>query len=169
MKENLLIRKATLNDIENLLSLHQENFLQKFDSPWNRKQFCDFFQQDWGKMFLASFYEKNNFFAKFHEKIVGMVAIMETPESIEILTIAVASNFKRQGIATQMFEYLFQKYIKKNFFLEVVESNFSAINLYKKLGFIEINKRKKYYFSQDKKESANALVMRFNLFQQTGQ
>ena len=39
-------------------------------------------------------------------------------------------------------------------FLEVNEHNAPAINFYKKLGFIETNKRKKYY-----KDGADAIIM----------
>ena len=41
--------------------------------------------------------------------------------------------------------------------LEVRESNISAIKLYEKNGFIEINRRKKYYGNED------AIIMERNL------
>jgi len=47
--------------------------------------------------------------------------------------------------------------LDKTVFLEVRENNFSAISLYKKIGFKEINIRKNYY----KDTGENALIMSY--------
>lgn len=55
---------------------------------------------------------------------------------VQIIDLYVDSKFRKQGIAKKYFEFVFDKYsYAKRFRLEVVEDNYSAINLYKQLGF----------------------------------
>ena len=66
-----------------------------------------------------------------------------SPPEYGVLNVAVASAFRRLGIATELLRHeLASGYI---YFLEVRESNAAALALYAKLGFAEIARRRDYY------------------------
>lgn len=73
-------------------------------------------------------------------------------DRIELNYIAVKRSFRRQGIAQQMLEYLFN-FSKlnniRNITLEVNKSNIPAINLYKKNAFASVALRRNYYGKDD--------------------
>ena len=85
-------------------------------------------------------------------KLVGFIIATYICEIIEIQLIFVDNEFRKQGIATQLIEYL-TKYQHEKILLEVSKENTEAFNLYKKLNFNVIAERKKYYNGID------ALVM----------
>jgi ribosomal-protein-alanine N-acetyltransferase len=67
---------------------------------------------------------------------------------VEILRIAVASRFQRQGLGTRLYTvFLSDSRIppESSVFLEVNRDNIGAIAFYKKLGFKELYTRKGYY------------------------
>ena len=92
--------------------------------------------------------------AKLEDEVVGFAGLKIVLDVADIMNIAVKDDYRRQGIATLLLNTLLN-YCKKNDIktinLEVNEENFSAIALYKKLGFTECGLRKKYY---DKKYDA---------------
>jgi ribosomal-protein-alanine N-acetyltransferase len=61
----------------------------------------------------------------------------------EILNVAVAPDFRRKGVA--MFLLRHELDLGTVHFLEVRESNTAAQALYRKLGFVEVGRRSKYY------------------------
>ena len=75
----------------------------------------------------------------------------------EITNIAVHKDFRKMGIATMIIEKMVEKCAQTStslLHLEVRESNESAINLYKKMGFVQDGFRKKYYNNTE-----NAILM----------
>jgi ribosomal-protein-alanine acetyltransferase len=74
---------------------------------------------------------------------------------IEILNLAVAPEFRRQGIAHSLVRTVLENH-RGECYLEVRESNYAARNLYQKLGFSEIGRRPDYYNSP----TESAIVMR---------
>jgi len=84
--------------------------------------------------------------------IKGYLGIQFLEEEIEILGIGVDQGSRRKNIATQLMDELieyFEKSEYKKIILEVRESNAVAQRLYKKYGFKQISKRKKYYVDED--------------------
>ena len=77
------------------------------------------------------------------------------PNEGEILNVAVEPSLRRSGIARILLETLLAEG-SSTWFLEVRESNYSAINLYKTLGFAPAGRRENYY--HDPGEAA--IVMR---------
>jgi ribosomal-protein-alanine acetyltransferase len=75
----------------------------------------------------------------------------------EILNLAVAPEFRRQGIAREMCK-AFLEGSRGTVFLEVRETNQTARNLYLSLGFQELGRRPEYY---DEPLEA-AIVMKFH-------
>ena len=82
------------------------------------------------------------------KEIVGYAGVSISYEQGDILSICVDKNLRRKGFAVLLMTELIN-YVKLNkvqkLFLEVEETNESAINLYKKLGFELIYTRKNYY------------------------
>ena len=80
--------------------------------------------------------------------VYGYVGLMLIPYESDITNITVSGECRRQGIATRLMEELFRRCPEKGVtvvHLEVRESNESARALYKKLGFVEDGRRKRYY------------------------
>ena len=59
--------------------------------------------------------------------------------------IAVAPEFRRQGIAQQLLETAHAQFPACPFLLEVREHNTAALALYQKLGYQQVGFRKRYY------------------------
>ncbi len=66
------------------------------------------------------------------------------PDECEILNIAVAPGFRRQGVARALLSVLIRTW-QGALFLEVRESNRAAQSLYKSLGFQAVAMRPGYY------------------------
>ena len=96
---------------------------------------------------------KNNPFGAYllyqkDKKIVGYLYYSKIYDRIEVNEIEVLEIYRRQNIASSMLEYLLIN-ISKDVTLEVRESNYPAINLYKKFGFTKLAIRKNYYKNED--------------------
>ena len=86
-----------------------------------------------------------------NNNILGFI-IIEITDVINIIDVFTYEEYRNKGICTKLLKYIINKYNKK-FMLEVRIDNIKAINLYKKLGFIVIHKRIKYY------KDVDALIM----------
>lgn len=87
------------------------------------------------------------------ESLAGFLVWRHTaPDEIEILNLAVAPGFRRQGIARALLAAV----PKGDVFLEVRESNVAARELYLTAGFHEAGLRQGYY----ENPSEGAIVMR---------
>lgn len=83
-------------------------------------------------------------------KIKGVLVYDLIYDRIEIEYIIVDSNYRRQGIANNLLNYLIEQNRNvKNITLEVKSSNIPAIKLYENSGFKKIAIRKKYYKDED--------------------
>ncbi len=73
-------------------------------------------------------------------------------DEIEILTICVHTDYRKQGVGEQWLHFLFayaSTHHMKRILLEVSVENKPAFNLYLKTGFTEIARRKNYYKKKD--------------------
>ena len=85
-----------------------------------------------------------------NSKLVGFIHISKLYETMDIVNVVVDSEYRKQGIATKLIDYVINLYGDvENIMLEVNEKNIEAINLYKKFNFEIINIRKKYYNGKD--------------------
>ena len=122
------------------------------------------FDNFWNKNILEQELTSSNstvFCAKLDNFIIGFVVIKTILDEIEIMNIAVEKNYRQQGIATSLLSHIIE-FSKSNNIkvinLEVSEENFSAFSLYKKLGFEECGRRKKYYHN-----TYDAILMKFEI------
>ena len=99
------------------------------------------------------------------DEIACYALMMIGYEESNLLNIGVNPKFQRQSFATQMMKRLLlisRINHAKHMWLEVRESNQAAINLYQKLDFKPIGKRKNYYKYTDvngKKIKEHAILM----------
>jgi ribosomal-protein-alanine N-acetyltransferase len=90
--------------------------------------------------------------------IVGFLVTRTTaPGEREILNVAVAPQWRRQGVARCLFSHT-NVLVEGTVYLEVRASNRVAQNLYKSLGFQEIARRPGYYSGPPE----TAVVMKFH-------
>ena len=93
------------------------------------------------------------------ETVVGYVGSQSVLGETDMMNIAVSPNYRRQGIAEKLVVELIEKLREKgnhSLMLEVRSSNDPAKNLYEKLGFEQVGRRKNYY--RNPKE--DALILR---------
>jgi [ribosomal protein S18]-alanine N-acetyltransferase len=80
--------------------------------------------------------------------LTGFLVARNVDSEWELENIVVGSEFRRQGIGTQLIEALLERVRARNgsaVFLEVRESNAAARKVYEKAGFRETGRRKLYY------------------------
>ncbi|MBV8553125.1 MAG: ribosomal protein S18-alanine N-acetyltransferase [Acidobacteriaceae bacterium] len=128
---SLLLRPATPHDLPALLRIEAESFA---DPNWRAEDFSRY----------------DTMVAEADGQIAGFLVSRQTfsgnGEGLaerEILNVAVAPSFRRNGIATLLLKHELQ--FDAVHFLEVRESNAAAQALYRKLGFVAIARRPKYY------------------------
>lgn len=85
--------------------------------------------------------------ATVDNKIVGFITFLISFENADLIDIAVDERYRRRGIAKSLLEYAQKITNVTTVTLEVRESNTGARQFYRKNGFREISKRKKYYSS----------------------
>lgn len=153
-------RNAALGDESKITSL-----MNKYvDAPWNENQVKDEISS--GALFFVAVNkpESNdngdiNNCAESGE-VVGFLSGVVGGDECELSDIAVDERYRKIGIATRLFELLFNELKNKKVnkvFLLVRFNNDPAVSLYNKLGFNCVGKRKGYY------GGADALIMKKDL------
>ena len=97
--------------------------------------------------------------------IAGFVVIRMAGGEAEILTLAVGPNDRRRGLGRMLVEEAARRAYtdrSESIFLEVDESNRSAVSLYEVLGFESVGQRSSYY-ERPGAAPGRALVMRLRL------
>lgn len=133
---NLSLLWASPDRVDDIVALHG----RLFDPPWDRDSIASLIEHPAAAAFVAQVREPNAF-AGF---VIGQIAADEA----EILSIGVAPEWQRHGIARQMIEGLVRAARRagvKRLFLEVSADNTPALKLYRGLGFAQVGRRKGYY------------------------
>lgn len=85
----------------------------------------------------------------------GYIIFSHTINEVEIYSIYVKDEYRKNKVATNMLEYITNKFNNCIFYLEVSSINHPAIDLYKKFQFKEYNIRKNYY-----KDNSDAFLLK---------
>ena len=129
----------TLQDLEQI----REKLQQDYDDFWNYNILSKELQNE-NAYYLVAKDEQ--------EQIVGFAGVQFILDEADITNIVTKKNVRNCGIGTMLLKELI-KVSKlresRSITLEVNEKNSIAIKLYKKMGFIEIGQRKKYYNGKD--------------------
>ncbi len=109
-----------------------------FSQPWPMEEFEKAVQSD-NYVYLA---------AEQDGMVCGYCGCVMSPPEADITNIAVDTDLRRLGIGEMLLRCMFSKlseYGIDKVFLEVRESNEAARNLYAKMGFVPIGRRRNFY------------------------
>lgn len=137
-----MVKLLSLDNISSILDVDKDSFSKEWKEEDYRKLNENY------SLTIYIFEEGNN--------ILGFAVFMDSFDVIELVRIGVLKEYRNKGIAYKIIEEAIRG-ISKNIILEVREKNEPAINLYKKIGFKEISKRKSYY--KDTGEDAIIMLM----------
>lgn len=133
-KSGLRIRAMTDQDIPAIVALEKECRL----SSWGLKGY----QQE---LINSSAFV---LVARQHDQVVGYLSGRTMADEFELLSLGVAPDFRRQGIARQLMNEGMQVLRSQGisrWFLEVRAANLSAQQLYLSCGFSPVGRRRNYY------------------------
>jgi len=139
---DVIIRKMTEEDIDQVLEIEKESF----KTPWSREAFVLELEKNQLARYIVA--EKEG-------KVIGYGGLWLILDEAHITNIAVSSQYRGQGIGKLIMEGLIEICEEKginNMTLEVRKSNIVAQSLYKKYGFVNCGVRPGYY--TDTKEDA---------------
>lgn len=119
--------------------------------PWSKQQFT------------ASLEDRNTSatLILMNDEIVGYVWCLSGVEQADLLNICIKPKCQGIGLGQTLLSYLLEQLGTQGIqqlFLEVRETNHTAIRFYQQMGFTQIDTRKKYYSNGD-----DAKIMLFHL------
>jgi ribosomal-protein-alanine N-acetyltransferase len=122
-----------------------------FDGPWSVDAFEAFLATDLAFVSGAP--------------LQAFILVRTTLDEAEILTLAVAPEVQRGGLASRLLEHsvaVLAKQSVRRLFLEVACDNHGACALYRKFGFVQVGTRKGYYTRQNG-PATDAMILSFAL------
>jgi len=136
---NVDIRKMTMEDVPAVVALDQI----AFSLPWPERSF---------RFEVTANPASRCWVAEVDRRIVGMIVAWLLVDEVHIATLTTHPDFRRQGIAqkllTHTLRYTFDEGAVSSF-LEVRESNLAAQEMYRKFGYENTGRRKRYYKDND--------------------
>ena len=136
------INKTTSSDLNLIYKISRSSF----KNSWSLKSFKENFNNIFSKYFSL----------KYEENLVGFISSIIIIDEVNITNLATDKNYRRMGLAKHLLSYFLDLYKNFEIFLDVRESNISAINLYNNLNFKQICIRTNYY----KNPIENAIIMK---------
>ncbi len=144
-----IIRQAKLGDVPAISRIETESF----EMPWSAQEIVKDVTSG-GSVYVVV--------AEKDSMCVGFAEMRTVAGEAQIYNIAVAPETRRSGIGEALLEHLINKADEIGcgvINLEVRAGNTAAAGLYKKLGFREVGRRRKYY---DGKEDAILMDLDLN-------
>jgi len=132
---NVTCRRMTLQDVPAVHAIE----LKTFHTPWSYQSFVDEMTTNKCARYIVAEADGN---------VVGYAGAWLILEEGHITNIAVDEAYRGQGIGLKVTQALLQYAANMGvqyMTLEVRRSNLVAQSLYKKLGFLELGVRKRYY------------------------
>lgn len=140
------IRKAALYDLPAMTRMERESF-DSYQGPDNLKK--ELGRKD-GSNYIAV--------AEAGEEKIGYADIHFVRGEAQLYSIAIDANYRGQGIGEMLLSHMIDRSREAGcdvMTLEVRSGNAAAIELYRKLGFKEVGRRRAYY----RKEGEDAILM----------
>ncbi|MCH2547925.1 MAG: ribosomal protein S18-alanine N-acetyltransferase [Alphaproteobacteria bacterium] len=129
-----MIREAQTDECEAMAQIHAASF-----------------EYNWSASEIGTMLAEKNVIALIDvhgDEVRGFIMLRYAADECEILTIAVAKDWQRNGIGKALLleahRHALQRHATR-IFLEVAEDNFNAIALYTALAYQENGRRKGYY------------------------
>lgn len=140
--KSLQILPMGLADIDGIYQLES----QCHSHPWSKNLFLSNF----GKRYFNHVLLEN-------EQVIGYFVASSVAGEVTLMNIAVSPEKQGQGLGQYLLQFLIE-FSKQNheqeIWLEVRASNTAALALYRKLGFVELDRRKDYYPCENGREDA---------------
>ncbi|HLE90255.1 MAG TPA: ribosomal protein S18-alanine N-acetyltransferase [Anaerolineales bacterium] len=136
---NLIIRKMTADDIPAVVELDK----MSFSLPWPERSF---------RFELTDNPASRCWVAEVDGRVVGMIVVWLLVEEAHVATLATHPDLRRQGIAKKLLSHALRYLINEGAqtsFLEVRASNIAAQEMYRKFGYEESGRRRRYYKDND--------------------
>ena len=139
------IRPATENDLDDIAAIERA----VFKDPWSRRSFADLVHVS-NVLFLV---------ASDNDAVVGYAVVLSSGVESELANLAVGRLMQQRGVGRRLLQEATTAARQREcreMFLEVRESNTSAISLYSSAGFQAVGRRARYYA----RPIEDAIVMR---------
>jgi len=139
----------TESEIDEVLAIER----QAFADPWNARDFASELKNPRSNVQLLR---------DLNGTLLGHVVFWIVVDQVEVLDIAVAPEYRRQGYGNRLMDRVLELSIAKDcrlISLEVRRSNLAAVSLYESMGFKAIAIRPKYYAH----DNEDAIVMQRNI------
>jgi [ribosomal protein S18]-alanine N-acetyltransferase len=136
------IRKLSYGDLPSVISIERRSF----PTPWSLAMFVLELSKPSGICLAA---EDDN-------GLVGYLVCARYDEVWHLMNVAVSSENRRRGVASDLIDRLFEEAgSESRFTLEVRVSNLPAIAMYERIGFRSAGRRRSYYHDNGE----DALIM----------
>jgi len=132
---SVILRKMTLDDVEQVVAIDK----MSFSLPWPTSSF---------HFELTDNPASRCWVAELDGRIAAMLVAWFIVDEIHIATIATHPDFRKQGIGKKLLSFTLQSAKDEgavSSFLEVRESNDTALMMYRKFGYVESGRREEYY------------------------
>jgi ribosomal-protein-alanine acetyltransferase len=133
------IQRATINDLETLHQIERECFTTE---AFNKQHLAYLLENPNAVSLVAQI---NNAIAGF---IIGLILHHDQRKTGRIYTLDVAVKYRRKGIGLKLLdeiERIFAERGVKICYLEVRKDNVTALELYRRHGYLEVEELKDYY------------------------
>jgi len=136
---SVIIRKMTLDDLEQVVAIDQVSF----SLPWPARSF---------QFELTDNPASRCWVVDLDGRIAAMVVAWLIVDEIHIATFATHPDFRKQGIGKKLLLHTLRSSKADGAltsFLEVREGNEVALDMYRKCGYVESGRREGYYKDND--------------------
>jgi len=143
------IRRMALDDVEQVVAIDQASF----SLPWPERTF---------RYEVAENSAARPWVVDVDGRIAAMIVVWFIIDEAHVATIATHPDLRRQGFGRKLLMYALNAAKEegaKTALLEVRESNDEAQEMYRKFGFVEVNRRTHYYCDNGE----DAILMTANL------
>jgi ribosomal-protein-alanine N-acetyltransferase len=133
------IRKMTLEDIPVVIDLDRKSF----SLPWPERSF---------RFEVTDNPASRCWVAESDGRVVGMIVVWLIVDEAHVATLATHPDYRRHGIGRGLLAHALRHMIDegaRSSFLEVRESNLAAQEMYRKFGYEETGRRRRYYKDND--------------------
>ena len=151
---DILIKKVTLNEIDQLQKIGRQTFYETFSSGNSEENMTKYLDEGFSLKKLTAELSDNNaefYFAILDDSVIGYLKLnfgqsqteLQDDKALEIERIYVLKDFHGKSVGQILYDKAIHIARQKNadyVWLGVWEENPRAINFYKKNGFIEFDK-----------------------------
>ena len=152
--DNIVITKATINDIDQLQKIGRQTFLETFSAGNTDENMQKYLDEGFSITKLKTELDDQNaefYFATLDDNVIGYLKInfglsqteLQDDKAVEIERIYVLKDYHGKAVGQLLYDKAIQIARQKNadyIWLGVWEVNPRAINFYKKNGFVEFDK-----------------------------